>query len=58
MSEAAVWKHDEQQQSAATLDGPHDPQRVAFKRMPLTDNRYGSGEVAEDMSGLKATALG
>ena len=37
---AAVWKHHEQQQSAAALYGAHNRQCAAFKRMPLTPYRY------------------
>ena len=35
---ATVWKHNEQQQSAAAPDGPHDLQRATLKRVPLTQN--------------------
>src|SRR5258707_15792223 len=33
---AAIWKHYQQQQSAAALDGAHKLQWAALKRMPLT----------------------
>jgi hypothetical protein len=33
---AAIWKHDEQQQSATALYDAHNRQRAALKGMPLT----------------------
>jgi len=35
---AAIWKHHEQQQSAAAPHGAHNRQYAAHKRMPLTQD--------------------
>jgi hypothetical protein len=37
---AAIWKHYEQQESAAAPHGAHNRQCAALKRMPLTPYRY------------------
>jgi hypothetical protein len=37
---AAIWKHHEQQQSAAAPHGAHNRQCAALKRMPLTQDRH------------------
>jgi hypothetical protein len=37
---AAVWKHHEQKQNAAAMNGTHDSQGAALKRVPLTQYRH------------------
>ena len=44
---AAVRKHHQQQQCAATLEVQHNRQRPALKRMPLSQDRHCSRNVAE-----------
>jgi len=44
---AAVRKHHQQQQCAAALEGRHNRQRPALKRMPLSQDRHCTRNVAE-----------
>jgi hypothetical protein len=37
---AAIWKYNEKQLNAAAFYRPHDRQRAALKRMPLTYDCY------------------